>query len=887
MGTRYCRTLFALICIAVLDYGSLAAGQMLPREISIHTYYSPSGEYSITTDPNDRYGYSGSVITVRHRDSVVWTRKCGTTFLMAGITDNGVAVGCGDASITSSNKANPVDYLHVIILDEHGKVLLDDSVKKRFGGYADGPDMPIPNAIILDPDNDRFIVRVADTDLNQGFEAWWVYKLSAAHHTATIVPKSFMAGSENASFLIDARPVRGTPLMLVHWWYSDTKPGARFTLVGLDGRPVWTMTLPADYQLPDEKAQDQLMDEIRANGAILHEGGLGRFAIRFAAAKQQVDFSVALAPTGGWKVTEVGRTPYIAKLSPAEASTPIVPIRKLKALGQVQFPPEYSPNSSAVRDLYDFVPAGANRIGFIRREPTGADSLIVVTTKGKLVHQTRLTHIPIIQGYSWSGYVWVGDDRFLVTRSSSESPSGASAWYVDARTGAVTLVAGFICPPITRLAAFPSGGFIALTQSSSKYAMSEELRAYSAHGRLKWCVGGDAGYNNNDQPGKLFSPEDVTVDMYGNVIVLDNIAHTLQLYDRRGTFKRKLFLDRALKRELEYPTRVVCDSSGFLVYDYPAKAAILRFSRRGALRSATKLAKKASGLYGVLEGIAFDSDHRLWVSDRHNLTRISHSGAIDRTLGVPPASQNVGHIDDLQMTSDGRICALDCRAGVVHIFDSSGKRLTTEPAGFQLSQDPGSSASVHPLESGEICVWNDHKCRMLAAARPPTHSAQPDRTAKKKAQLTTFWATEFESAVLVDVSGRTLATVDRYPDRTWMQFILSGSSSPGGTLAILSRRPFDSVTRVSLYSPSGAPLDSFVATAPKDSYSVAFDGNRVAVCGSDGVVCYSATGKPLWRFLPESGIEEGQSWQVYLTAGELRLFDPAKRVVYRFEMPTT
>src|SRR5580704_8876430 len=149
-----------------------------------------------------------------------------------------------------------------------------------------------------------------------------------------------MPDPELARFIIDARVVAGTPLTLLHWWrlspvFVNTDLGARFTLIDLKGQPVWTLELPKDYtRRDDEKAQDQLMDEIKRNGAILRSDQAGRFDLRVVAESQRVTFAVGLDGQGNWDVREVGRQPYVP-VAAAKPKPPDVPEKPLPLLGVV------------------------------------------------------------------------------------------------------------------------------------------------------------------------------------------------------------------------------------------------------------------------------------------------------------------------------------------------------------------------------------------------------------------------------------------------------------------------------------------------------------------------------------------------------------------------
>jgi len=437
------------------------------------TYTSPSGEYTLLVDPEDRYAQHGANVVVRHRGQRVWSARMEVPLWNAGITNDGTAGGYG-FSQGHPGKLVTHGIFHVLILDSKGKIRLDQQTPREMSAFPDATPNPNPVGMILDPENDRMVVRVYDPDLNRNIESWWVYRLTTAKPLMKLEPEKEKVDSESIRPIIDAKHVTGTPLTLMHSWRTDRSPGgrsrslgARFTLIDLTGKPVWSMTIPEDYKTPDETKRERLMAEIREHGAILRTDQTRQFDLRFFADAQRVHFAVKQSTGGAWQVTEVSRTPYTPRrvLPPV----PSIPARQLSYLGSIPLPPEYVAASSPVRDLDGFVVAGRDRFAFLRREAKGPDTFVVVNSDGQLIHQVSLNPIPIKPNTQWSGYIWAGGNRFLLTRSTQVLEGRASAWYVDTSTGAISPLVGFDCPNIKRIAAFPDGGFMTLNFIDAKY----------------------------------------------------------------------------------------------------------------------------------------------------------------------------------------------------------------------------------------------------------------------------------------------------------------------------------------------------------------------------------------------------------------------------------
>jgi len=273
------------------------------------TVTSPSGAYTVTIDPEDRYAAHGAKVQIRHQGRLIWAGKMAFTLRNVRITDDGLVGGYGFSRKADPEGAFKEGAFHVVLLDSRGRMRMDQKTPMEASRFPDHSPDPNPAGLILDPENDRMVVRVQDPDLNRGIEAWWIYRLSTATALTKIEPQQRMDASEPTRFIIDAQHVAGTPLTLLHWWRFGRSSGARFTLIDLAGKPVWSIELPDDYKAPDEDAHDRLREEIRTHGAILRTDQAGSFDLRFVAAAQRVHFTVAHAADGTWKVVERGRTP--------------------------------------------------------------------------------------------------------------------------------------------------------------------------------------------------------------------------------------------------------------------------------------------------------------------------------------------------------------------------------------------------------------------------------------------------------------------------------------------------------------------------------------------------------------------------------------------------
>jgi hypothetical protein len=416
----------------------------------------------MTVDPTDLYGRGESNYRLTCKGRQVWSATLPFTLWDARLTEDGIAGGYAysDGRINSWKKGD----FRVVLLDAAGKLRLNEAVKREHSAFLHTPANPIAHGILLDPSNDRFVVRVADPDVNRANESWWVYRLSTGKHLDKFEPRALMADARAARWIIDARPVPGTPLALLHWWRADVDNfphpdlGARFTLIDLSGKCVWKMDLPRDYNVPGkEKEQDRLIEEIQETGAILRTDSPGRFDLRFAAEAKQVTFSTQRQPNGAWTVREIERHSLVPQTKEQPAEQPI-PERVPKRLGSIVLPSGSDERPSAIRDIAAFAVDGQGRLAFVRKRNTGMGTLVVVDQHGKVLHELELADAAMRKYERWPHLAWAGADRFILAYHDHAARGRSAAWWADVATGKLTAIKNFTCPRINKLVGTGDGG---------------------------------------------------------------------------------------------------------------------------------------------------------------------------------------------------------------------------------------------------------------------------------------------------------------------------------------------------------------------------------------------------------------------------------------------
>ena len=604
----------------------------------------PSGQYALTVDPSDLHGRGEAAYRVQENGKERWSATLPFTLWDAGITDDGTVAGY---AYTHGQSAiwHPGEFV-VVILDCDGKIRLKESVRRTPSLFVDADTAnPIARGLIVDEANNRMVVRVADADLNRGHEEWWCYRLSTATATAKLIPTARMKDREPANFILDAKPIRGTPLTLVHWWRYDQRDrrnrvGARFTLVDIQAKPVWSLELPNDYSVPgNEKAEDRLRDLIHERGGILETSQLGQFDLLFAAASKKVTFSVKQNDAGTWTVKEVDRRAY-AFAPQAEPKPPGIPERPLKYEGPLVLRTKSAAAPSPVRGVSNFVFDGQGRIGFLRQDDLEKPpDLVLVEQTGKVLREIPLK-VEVKPDSRLTG-CWVGGSRFIVANSDVGQEAKARAWSVDTNTGVLQPILGFDCPAISRLIGFADGGFVALATMAYKYTRETQVIGFDKQGRRMWTLQDDF---NNKAPGALFGVKDICHTTQNEIAVLENVPQRIKLFDRRGRYLRQFDIKKAWGREPSYPAQIAPDvDGGFIIEDFHGSPPFVRMRRDGTVRAGINPKYADGRAVNVGDGIQAAPDGRLWACDGESIVRLTADGIVEHVLGEAPRGDAARH----------------------------------------------------------------------------------------------------------------------------------------------------------------------------------------------------------------------------------------------------
>ncbi|HEX5123527.1 MAG TPA: hypothetical protein VFV97_09790 [Rhodanobacteraceae bacterium] len=838
------RRLLLATFIALVPIARIAIAQDLePR-----TYKSRSGDYALTVDPEARTGAGKARYTMQHGAATAWSAELPFALWDAVVADDGIA---GGYAYTDGPGRDDGEFV-VAILDAGGKVRASERAPRQWSPYLHTSGDPKANGLFLSADGSRLLVRVADADLNKNSEAWWTYRLSDGQLVGKPKPKDF-AGEPKLAWMIDARPLPGTPLTLVQWLRSrcceSDDFGTVFALLDADAKPVWKLVLPRDYVAVERDPKDSVMNYIREKSAMLDASSPRRFDLWQVADRVRVSYAVEGGDDGTWHVRESDRKPQtqVPEEHAAIASTATQRV-DLAHLGTIAL--ETSATTGAIHDVYDFSIADRNRFAFVTGcgcSGKSADAaLAIVDRAGRLLAKIPLPGAGEAHGYTEYKQAWLGGDRWVVTRSPFGVERRSTAFIVDAAARSVARLEAFDSPGIRALASTRDGGFVAVTEDWHKYNSTEGAAAFDADGRLRWSIG--EGY---DDEAKLFSATAVTVTTSGDVVVLEGVADKLKIYDRSGAYQRRLDLKVALKADPGYLSELESDATGGIILRQSnEKAPFVDMKLDGTIVHALVPSFADGRRFDARGNVQAATDGTLWTSDGGALLRVDTRGVVQDVVGSRPEADVLGKIATLAVSGSGKIYAADERTAAVHVFDGEGKRVhVCRPdtkdydAGLDLP-------SLTVADGGDVFITRHDNLgateRALdflhyspACTRMGVESTDVDAITQRwyaQPGSTNRWILGLDHVYLVDAKGHTVRAIERDANGHWLLQPDNAATAPDGSIALVSNTPvgLGSVpANVAVYSRGGDAIVTWPYPGKSYLASMAYDGETVALLSGE------------------------------------------------------
>jgi hypothetical protein len=843
--------------------------------------------------------------------SEAWPRGVYTLY-EAAVADDGAVAGYSysngiEGFSKDQRKDRGLGVFEVVILDPTGRERLDEKTDRRNSRILHTDPDPKAAGLFLDTENDRAVFRVEDPDVNRSAEAWWTFRLSSGKLISRDGPKTRTPEGFGAIFVLDARPVPGTPLTLVHWWRHEytrggSRTGARFTLADLAGGTVWSLDLPDDYTQGGPGGVRRVREDLERAGGILGTGPPGRFALRFYREKQRVTFEVARGEAAGrgWRVKEAAREPFVEPTagSPTDSAAPE---RALRPLGTIELAGA-SPQAPPVRSVQVFDFDGRGRIGFIRREDR-ALAFVLVNDDGAALRETALDSLRPEQPSVTVAAAWLDGERWLLWTSSLELRAKSSAWWLDAATGALTPIQGFDCPSIQAVGRFDDGGFAVLGLNRNKFTADNEVIAFDSQGKRRWSVRG----RDPTAPNLEYYRNGLTVTATGAVCAVSAVRKDVHVFDRDGKFLKSVDLAAAWRRSPNYPSRIVPDvEGGFAVEDFGGTAAVVRMDSEGRIKAQVPPPRTPDGRLVELRGFRVAPDGKLWGADESSIVRLSADGVVEKSLGTPPSEAGAERFVATALDRDDRIHAVDGRTGAVHVFGRTGSALRIlKPDLADVSQGLWRHA-VTVRDDGTVFVGGDRLGGGGAGTSYVVFSPDGRRSgvmvvdldsiyALLRAQPGTdrFWCEAYHAIHLLDAAGKPLRAIERRPDGNWLDVVERICVAPNGSVAVASRsstgtwRGAGSGSALSIYTAAGEPVRSWSFAGVERVHGLAFDGKRIVLTTDSAGFVFDAEGGAISRFSLDGAATRRSGVLCFLTNGgvELWLWSQESRSIRRFEMP--
>lgn len=886
-------TLRLAIALALAVPARGAVAQSLPPAFNPATYRSSSGEYVLEVDPSHIYGQGAATYRLTRAGREVWAGEKPFTLLAAGVSDEGVVAGYSYDSGVWFEAEN--DVLHLRILDPLGDSRRDDRSRRRLSLVLHGGAEPVCHGLVFDPAGDRVTFRVS-RKVNEP-ETWRPFRLSTGAALKDYRPDSG-APRELSLFIVAARPVPDTPLTLVHWHraeYTAGESGARFTLNDASGRAVWGTDFPRAYQAPFGQRQEQdRLNRLIHESALLDGSRPGEFGISVAATREHVSYRAARLAKNKWNVQEVSRETIEGAAATTPTAIPKTPERPLYYRGVIALG-RGGPSDRVMRGVQDFDVDDRGRLGFARDEGDGR--LTLVLTSREDAETPKEVPVGPLGGTGEPRVAWTGTGTWLVAREYGTKETGGGFWAdVDAGlTRPLDLPDDFL---IHGIAGRPEGGALVVGQQRSDHgaygSISTSFLWLDARGRPETTPpNGIAALDG------YVVADDFMVTPSGDVLFADPVAQTVDVHAPDGSQRSSIDLGAAWGYAPRYPSGITRDTDGgFLIDDFGAEAPFVRMNADGTMRGRLRPRYEDGRPTGRLFRVRPGPDGHLWGSDGEALLLLNEDGLVVDSIGPRATADTLGEV--AAITLDGRdwIHAVDRRTGAVHVFDADG---TLDHLCRPQAGDIGDalwSPSLTVTADGRVFLRSDQErddeavfLEFSATGERLAARVLPDADRRAHPGTGGFWLLHRHHITSVDAEGKMLRTIERRPDRNWLDVVSGAMVAPDGSLAVASESgawPAESNGwALSLYAADGEPLRVLPQTDDVSKRHFAYDGRHLVLWEGTDLVVRSAGGDEIARFVPRPRGQPVKDWPLLLAAGgrELWMLDNATRSLHRYEMP--
>ncbi|MEZ0325184.1 MAG: hypothetical protein ACAH95_04710 [Fimbriimonas sp.] len=826
-----------------------------PEPLNPKTYASESGATTLWVNPNSARELGPAAYVLKKGGKEVWSKQLPFTLFDAGVSEAGIVGGYGYSA--SKTREGTLD---IVMLNEDGSVRLMDKIERKPEKYIHGSPTPYAQGIIFDPDRDRFVVRLD--------EEWRWYGISSGKLVKAFNPKKLEP--ETTRTELEARAVPGTPYDLVSWWTFDTERGVKFTLIDENAKPVWKLV---KHVIPpkEEQAKWAFEREFRKSGGIL---GTSKNRFQVWLPTENVDATYQVSAVG--EVKEIGRVPHAKPVAPKASFRDV----QLRLTGSFRIP---TGKPQQFKSIENFQLLPKSRLAVLEDSPKPL--IHILSRSGKTV---RKLPIPVTLKAEYRHIrTTVAGKSLVVVASDNGRNAKSQAWRVDVDTGKLTPLKLEKVGTVDALAGYPDGSFAMLSTEQFEYTSSDILTRRNAAGKTLWMIETGGGYGG--KPEEMLSPEDITIDSQGNVVVLDNIARKLMFFSHQGKFLKNIdFKKHWGADEPLYSTGVRSSGKGFVVLDFSAESALVSTDATGK-KTATRHAVNAQGkALDRIQDLRVDESGVLWVCDFYGIYRLNSSGKVVATIGGT-GTTGLTRIADVQVDPKGNVFALDANTAQVYAYDPA-KKLTfiARPLPKDLTKTPPEVNRLELTRSGNLYV-TDYPGFTYLLFSPTGQRLRKGESSNEKggpplAEGKPEW--RWARSRLFDESGKVITTLERWPNLDWLGIGFDEmTQAPSGELLVYKLRDYNDPSvrgRIGVYTSGGQPIEGAVLPyGCEQMFYGAFDGPTCYFSAEPGVMAVSRKGEALWQFRPK---QANDGWKVFVSKGGLALFDN-RQTVYWYATP--
>ncbi len=897
-----CRSPHAVASAMLLIAFAAEANASSPLGFGIaqpQAYESPSGIFSLHVRPHDRWGHGSASYRWTKNGKEVWSADKAYTLRAVTTTDSGFAVGVAYREVPVERDGRPRDpkrYFHVVILNERGSEVLNDVEERLPHNIDHSHPPPYAQQLLVAPDNDRLVLRLVEGDGRGGIanRGWRIYNLSTGVLLDRFDPRERDTGVEHNPnwWVVDTRLIKGTPLIVTHWFRSATsykKPeerAGRFTVVGGDGRPIWSYQVEGAYT-----------DYFRKHPAVLPTNEEQHFQLRFSATSETTRYRVERDSRGDWNVSEL-KTKQVVQAKPSAKTASVC--GELTYLGPVQLGASAA-GASSFGDIRRFTFDKAGNIYFSFRDTAGRLGTRAINSSGEIIkedYSDESSHVYV----HWNDCPRVGDDQYVEIREVSKDPGEYSVTLVNLATGESGFLPGYPGGYARSIARSRDGGLAVVNDAG--------LARYDSSGKLLWSLNNQTrnGFRMRAKSVAFLTGEHLALLTGDEVkLIVKKSSRTHKSIDLTGAFGTTEFGGRPGSLH-----EVVADADGgFLLQNVRNPPVVLRYDANGALRSRWSPRFSNGRTFSIAPGIRVAPDGRLWTSDGRTFMRLTDDGVVDHTLGEAPNGDVLTELAGFTVGEDGRWYAVESGIGAVCVFDQLGRQqFVAKPRPEDFS---GSVKTAHVAvnTNGEIYVQRpstkvysspDEYLRFDSSGRPKEVVTFEPRLGT--APFGAGWAfqpgTGYRCGIcqmrgdtrlmIVNPPDQIIRETRKRPDGKWFALQAIFAMAPDGTMAVLTAegKNDERLYALDLFTAEAEGIRSIPLPPPTTHYTgLAYDTSHAVAVGNSKALIVRLSDDTTTEWALSSLPDAMRSWQAFFIAGgrELLLFDHWSKELHRYALP--